>query len=90
MALPGKIEAGHHTRVLVETRAFGQSSERPFDRANARLQFQIGQTLFIEAAQREQASIAAAFQGEDARSDKTGDRDNARSRPCFGKPRDVI
>ena len=52
MALPGKIEAGHHARVLVETRAFGQSSERTFDRANARLQLQIGQALFIEAAQR--------------------------------------
>jgi hypothetical protein len=35
MALSGKIEAGHQTRVLVEARAFGQASERTFDRANA-------------------------------------------------------
>jgi len=90
LALPEKIEPGHHTCVLIETRAFGQSAERALNRTDARFQLQISQTLFIEASQREEAPIAASLQGEDTGSDEAGYRDNAAGCSGLREPRDVF
>jgi hypothetical protein len=49
LLLAGKIEAGHHARVLVEARSLGQSAQSTFDLANAGLKLKVGQRLLIQA-----------------------------------------
>ena len=90
LLLPGKIEPGHHSRVLIEARSFGQSAQSAFDLTNAGLKLKVGQSLFIQAGQREEASVAAALQREDARPDEAGDRDDAARRSRFRKPRGMF
>jgi hypothetical protein len=47
LLLPGKIESGHHSRVLKEARSFWQSTQCAFDLTNAGFKFEICQHLFI-------------------------------------------
>ena len=45
--LPWQVEAGHHTRVLVEARSLWKSSQSTFDLTDAGLKLKVGQGFFI-------------------------------------------
>ena len=90
LLLPGKIEPGHHSRVLIEARSFRQSTQSAFDLTNAGLKLQVGQGLFVQAGEREEASVASALQREDVRPNEAGDRDDAARRSRLRKPRGMF
>src|SRR5215472_12584911 len=75
--LARKIETGHNAGVLIQARSFGESAQRAFNRAHSRVKFLIGQTLFVNAGKCKQATVAPAFQGEDARADEARNRNDA-------------
>jgi len=58
LALPGEIEAGDDTGVLVEAGALRESAQGGFDAANANVQILIGAALGVDACQREQAPVS--------------------------------
>ena len=53
LLLPGKIEPGHHSRVLIEARSFWQSTQCAFNLTNPSLKLKVGQGLFIQSSERE-------------------------------------
>src|SRR5665213_2960271 len=59
--LPGDVEPRHHAGVLVEARSFGQSTQSAFYLPNPGLKFTVGQSLFVQACQREEATVTSAL-----------------------------
>ena len=90
LLLPGKIEPGYHARVLIEARSLRQSAQRAFNLTNSGLKLKVGQGLFIQASQREEAPVASALQREDVRPDKAGDRNDTARRSSLRKPRGMF
>ena len=90
MLFPWQIEAGHHARVLVQTRPFGQAAQRAFNRAHLRLKLLVGQSLFVNSSKRKQAAVAAALQRKDSVIHKPADRNDAARGSGLGVPRRVF
>jgi hypothetical protein len=90
LLLAGEIEAGDNTGVLVEAGALWESSQGGFDAAHANVQILIGAALGVDAFQREQAPVSAAFEGEDASADKVREWHNTGRCSRFGEPRCTI
>ncbi len=49
LLLPGKVEPGHHARVLIEAGALGQSTQSAFNLPNTSLKLLVGQTLLVQS-----------------------------------------
>lgn len=73
-------------RVLVERRAFRQTTQRSFDHAELRFKLLVGEPFFIDTGEREQASIAAALQRKNVIVDEASNRHDAARRASLGEP----
>ena len=64
LVLTWQLEAGTGSAVLVETGAFRQAAERPFDHAKMRIKLLVRQRLFVHAGKLKQAPITSALERE--------------------------
>jgi len=88
LLLAGKIEAGDHAGVLVEAGTFRKPAQCTLDGPHLRIEFLVGQTLFVGARQREQASVAAAFERKNVLIDEACNRHNRACGSGLCVPRD--
>ncbi len=87
LCLAWKLEARHHARVLIETGAFGESTECAFNGAHTRVKLKIGDTLFVDTGQGEKASIATPLQREDIGANEACNRNDAARGSGLREPR---
>src|ERR1700733_1010203 len=87
LPLTREMEARDDTGVLIEAGTLWKSTQCSLNRPDPRIEFQVGQALFIDSREREKAAVAPSFQRESRGADEARDWDDAARGSGLCEPR---